>query len=54
MPDDSIDYRSPDAQEPLKRRPPGRWAIVLLVWGVGIVMWVLYFALAVVVLLRIL
>jgi hypothetical protein len=45
-PDDS-------SQAPHRRRPLGKWIVLLIVWSVGIVVWVLYLALAAIILMRI-
>jgi len=43
----------PPPPPPIKRSL-GKWILLLLVWSVGIVMWILYLGLAAIVLLRIL
>ena len=49
-----LDYPSPQTEPPRGKRTLGKWIVLLLVWTVGIVMWMLYLALAGIVLLRIL
>jgi hypothetical protein len=50
----SSQFADPSSQTPRPRRPLGKWILLLLVWCVGIVMWILYLALAAIVFLRIL
>jgi hypothetical protein len=45
---------SPDDLSPPPRRTAGTWLLVLLVWAVGLVVWVGYLALIVLLLIRIL
>jgi hypothetical protein len=44
----------PSSQAPHPRRSLSKWILLLIVWSIGIVMWVLYLILAAVILLRIL
>jgi hypothetical protein len=49
---DSIDYKSPQTETPHPTRPLSKWLILLLVWFAGLVMWVFYVGLALVVLYK--
>jgi hypothetical protein len=49
---DSIDYKSPQTDTPHPARPLGKWLILLLVWVVGLFMWLLYLGLAAVVIYK--
>jgi len=50
---DPLDYASPQTRSRVKRSP-GQWIILLCAWAVGLVVWTVYGAIIVIILLRIL
>ena len=40
--DPNLDYADPATRSAGTRRPLGAWMMLLAVWGVGLIIWVLY------------
>jgi len=54
MSPDPVEYRLPDTPPPSQGRPLGKWIALLLIWFVGLIVWIFYLVLAAVVIFRIL
>jgi hypothetical protein len=44
---DPLQYASPDDEQPPPRRSAGVWLSLAMVWGIGLLVWVLYIVLIV-------
>jgi hypothetical protein len=42
MPDEGLDYTSPETPEAVRPRTLGQWLILLASWAVGLVVWTIY------------
>ena len=49
---DPVDYRSPAAEQPRPKRSAGAWMLLVSIWIIGVVIWGIYLALGVLLLVK--